>query len=86
MDAALCKKIVDLSQSLDLDGAELKLREDYSGRGMYGRSTGGIICDSTGAFIQAVAAYAQENPDDDDLVPELRNIRQDSMGRQIIFY
>ena len=65
-----------------------QLREGYSGRGMYGRETTGIVCDDV---IPVLAAVANEVSwmDSDDISVDLSKLAQlgtDSLGRRIILY
>lgn len=39
----------------DAIGIEMTIREDYSGRGMYGKATTGIVYDGLGNLLQCVA-------------------------------
>ncbi len=75
------RRIVKAANELDLD---VTLREDYSGRGMMGRSTAGVV-GSMGDIVQSIALAANE------LGPELgphfiedMAIATDSMGRSSI--
>lgn len=84
MDAGIVETIAEQAQ---MDGIELEARPDYSGRGMYGSTTGGLVGD-IGDIAAGVAIFARECDDDqfEDLVESLRNARTDSMGRQLIVY
>ena len=78
---------------VDFSGDEnLSLYEGYSGRGMYGDTTDGVV-GSHQAFNQTLAEIIRELPHDPDLAEEadaiadaLRNLQQDSMGRDRIWY
>lgn len=83
-------------------GYEIELRESYSGRGMYGKTTVGIVCDSLGDFVGAVAQAAANLADaetramhndvesngmsTDDFISDVSAISTDSMGRSMIIY
>lgn len=78
-------------------GYEIQLRESYSGRGMYGKTTSGIVCDNLGDFVGAVAQAAanladaethveSEGMSTDDFISDVSAISTDSMGRSIIIY
>jgi hypothetical protein len=69
-------------------GIDARLDENYSGRGMCGRSTAAVSFDSPGQ-LAASAVLAANSPEKSwgiDLVEELLGLRQDSLGRQTIFY
>lgn len=80
-------------------GSNLQLHEDYSGRGMYGKTTTAITCDDVDDFFSAVgdlmfdmlldAMNEGEDYDTKD-AEELRNVlsqfRQDSLGMGYIIY
>jgi len=51
-----------------------KVREDYSGRGMYGKTCLGIVCDDDTECIELAAQYG------------FRRAQTDSMGKQMIVY
>lgn len=100
MDLRVAKLIVKTAEDEGLDG--VSLHENYSGRGMYGKTTAGIVCDSDGDLLAAVAsavwnfAGACGDPDEggldendlsiDTIVLALRRTSQDSMGRSRIIY
>jgi hypothetical protein len=68
-------------------GTEVAARHDYSGRGMYGRTTSGV----TGKIpkILAAAALTAHMMDDDAaavFVAELAHVSLDSMGLDSIVY
>ncbi len=70
-------------------------REDYSGRGMYGRECPGITTDNPMQVVMAFAATLaiMEAQEEYDTFPELENVtwdsfqvRTDSMGLSTIVY
>lgn len=70
---------------------ESALRDDYSGRGMYGDECFGIVTDGPGLLLQfAVALAAQSDPDNDEFDVEvmgwIAGVREDSMGLSTIYY
>jgi hypothetical protein len=88
MKIETAKAIVEAANVI---GLEVQLREDYSGRGMYGSTTAGVIGDP--GDITACAAYAafvqgEEGKDveNEEMVEDLRSMRSDSMGRDMIYY
>lgn len=81
--------LVKAGEELDI---ALDPREDYSGRGMYGDKTCGIVIENV-AKLPAVAATAallsadgDEEYTADDLVRDLLKLRMDSMGHDTIVY
>lgn len=80
-----------IAEALDNAGIEAKVREEYSGRGMYGNSTAGVVFDgSLGDVLRAVINYAHEFCIEDEGWPEPKfdcnRIRTDSMGLGTIIY
>lgn len=78
-----------LAINADLD-LEDELRLDYSGRGMYGSTCIGIVGSVTTLthFIRTLSEQVLVG-EENGLVPfleEVHNVRQDSMGRDQIFY
>lgn len=68
-------------------GYEAEVREDYSGRGMYGRTCCGIITNASGPMVGYSITCAMSDLGIDpfdwvDLIPK----RWDSMGLQSIYY
>ncbi len=66
---------------------DFQIRENYSGRGMFGRECFGVVTDeSVGKVIAAII----RNIDDFDVVEEfarvLEDLRTDSMGLSAIIY
>jgi hypothetical protein len=66
---------------------EIDLRSDYSGRGMYGKETCGVVVDSLTVLLADCIAYIKEVLNDNiDAIPELDSFKTDNMGRSIIIY
>lgn len=67
-------------------GAEI--HENYSGKGMYGEETVGIVVDSDKQFYEILANVLEsELQHEQDLVAEwLRQLRCDNMGTGFIYY
>jgi hypothetical protein len=92
MDAAIANHIIQASETIGLD---LELREDYSGRSMYGSTTHAITGDESD-FMKAVAYAAgtidcQDGDEDahfdlDDFVDAMGSVRTDSMGRSCLIW
>ncbi len=64
---------------------DIDLREGYSGRGMFGRETCGVVINSLPILLADVINYARENKMDD--APDFQGFSTDNMGRDsIIIY
>ena len=75
MDKTTAETIVDYSCE------QLRLCENYSGRGMFGRTTTGVI-GFMNDFITALVEATKEEPEN----IELDGVSTDSMGLDTIFY
>lgn len=62
-----------------------ELYEGYSGRGMYGDKTTGVVFSRFGELLEAALVEAKENSEE---LPDFEgaDIRQDSLGMDIIIY
>lgn len=81
MDRELAEAIVE---AIENNGGEAELREDYSGRGMYGKTTTGVVFD--GDLVSAIINNADLFVEDDDPKFETRSLCEDSMGLSRIIY
>jgi hypothetical protein len=68
-----------------------EIRDAYSGRGMYGKSTHAVVYDSRGDFESALinAAFEVGSRGSDNvegILGELKNLGTDSMGMGIVVY
>ena len=85
MDAKVAQLIVEA-------GGDVELREDYSGRCMYGEKTCAVVCSSFSEFVAAVAAAAggldpaHEDEVIEDIVLACQSLRHDQMGLGIVVY
>lgn len=71
------------------DDEGLNYREDYSGRGMYGRSCVAVDCDNPLETLSGIFAYlvdSDDNIEGCDVQFSLGEPRQDSMGMGNILY
>lgn len=69
-------------------GLDIEVRDDYSGRGMYGKITHAIVADSLCDLIPALlchAAYDYVAVVEDGLFDDFK-LRQDNMGLGIVLY
>lgn len=74
MNIDTAREIVKTLKSDGFDEAEL--REEYSGRGMYGKTTAGIVIDTIGFVYYAMGR----------LNLEFVELREDNMGLRMIVY
>jgi hypothetical protein len=91
--ARFLKRVCD-----DVGNQECDLREDYSGRGMYGRTTAGIVVDSVPLLLADVLQWVKESIGDTGdahvktmewnggEIPDFSDFRVDNMGRSTILY
>lgn len=68
-------------------GEEAEIREDYSGRGMMGRQTVGVVVDHEKFIIQGLLEFFKEFPNTNGIKNiRIDDLRFDNMGRGIIVY
>jgi hypothetical protein len=93
MQLETAKIIAEVAE--DAGNENVSLREDYSGRGMYGQTTAGLVVGSLGDLLPLVAAAAAQLErqqgeegvmDIDTFIGSLERIRTDNMGRDLIVY
>ncbi len=83
MQLKTAKAIVKAAEEMDLT---VTLREGYSGRGMYGKTTTGVV-GSHSDVMKAIAAAAMDcKKEDQEEFLEDMDLATDSMGRSMIFY
>ena len=90
MKLEFAKLIVKAGSDMGYDDECMSVREAYSGRGMYGRETAGVVFDSLGKLLAAVAHATEcmitDEDDAGDLISDLEKCRTDNMGRDTILY
>lgn len=101
MADAIMKAAKDLGllEAYEDDKPEVSMRENYSGRNMFGQQTSAIVCSDFGQFTQLVAKTAEnltreEFKEYDENAPETEigieefidsmNFRWDNMGKNSI--
>jgi len=67
-------------------GEDATLNLAYSGRGMEGRTTNGVICDDFTIIIQAIINCADSFIEDEMPEFSVNNLRADSLGKRVIIY
>ena len=80
-----------LVECSDFSGNDATLREDYSGRGMMGKTTFGVVVDHPLQLLNDVLQYVKDNFEDSKEyvgmeIPDFASFKFDSMGRQMIIY
>lgn len=83
MDKDAAKFIVD---ALEFAGESAEMRDDYSGRGMYGKQTCGIVFDSIGLLVPAIVDFIKQNGIPHDTLPDFGVLRTDNMANRTIIY
>lgn len=89
MDTRVAELIIE---GAEVDGVDLRLRDDYSGRGMFGEKTHAIVCDRLNEFLVALATTAGElglagkDEDLEQITLACQDLRQDQMGLGIVLY
>lgn len=79
--------LVSAAEDNDID---LEVYDNYSGRGMYGTKTCGVV-GNLRDLIASVAIASREFKDEEsysheDFVDDLQNMRTDNLGRDFIYY
>lgn len=74
-----------IKNALEYVGEEVEVRE-YSGRGMMGRTTFGVVFDHYCLLIPAILDFIKENEIPYKDIPNLKSLRQDNMGRGLVIY
>lgn len=81
------EQVVEALDVAYLDIEDVNIRDNYSGRGMYGDTCFGIDFDSPRDMAKFVIAWAYSAGERGEELPEwLPEFREDSMGRGIIVY
>jgi hypothetical protein len=77
---SLAAKVKEFAEEGGLD-----FRGSYSGRCMYGKTCVGVVAGDLSSFL-SFFAFLVRCLDDDNDIEKIANVRQDSMGRQTIYY
>lgn len=85
---------VETAKKLSEFDSDIEVYQDYSGRGMYGSTTTGVVCYSERVLFNALAFYFEnlDHSDQDEIdefqntLDDLKSLRTDSMGMRTIFY
>jgi hypothetical protein len=74
-----------IAQELVSHNDELRIYEDYSGRGMYGKTTHGVV-GSHESLKHAVGKYLVKSYQSGAVNKFIDDLRSDSLGMDIIWY
>lgn len=89
MKAEVAKQLVEAAERV---GFACEVYPDYSGRGMFGARTTGIVVPSMRAYAAACAEMGYRFAENGDTAGamaafrELKSVRSDNMGRDVIVY
>lgn len=88
MDRAVAEKIVE---AVNENGGEARLYEEYSGRGMYGKTTTGVVIidgDIVSSVISNADLFVDVDEDSGYCNPkfDMRRMRYDQLGLNEIYY
>ena len=72
-----------IQKCAECNGDELTVYEDYSGRGMFGDTTTGLVVNDDCDFNDLIEAVTEISP---NLGRKLAKARCDDLGLQIIYY
>ena len=92
MKLATAEKLRDLIDDMNIED-EVRVNEDYSGRGMYGKTTSGIVVNDPMSIIKVMAQYALDadgielDDNDHEFLNDIKcGFSTDSMGYDTIIY
>lgn len=72
-----------IQECAESNGDELSVYEDYSGRGMYGATTTGLVVNDDRDFNDLIEVVTEISP---DLGRKLSKAKADILGGRIIYY
>lgn len=77
-----------LKECIEFSGEDCEVSLNYSGRGMFGRETIGVIVEDDNSLLVQVIQYIKDNLPDikAEDIPEFSSFRRDNIGRKIILY
>lgn len=79
-----------ISKAMEFIGEECKIRDGYSGRGMYGETTWAVVVDRPIEVPGAILAYCKElarnSPNELRDAPQLEELCQDQMDKGFVLY
>lgn len=81
-----------VKKAADYNDYDISIYKEYSGRGMFGETTTGLVCSDINVLIKVIAfASKMFTPDDnylffEDFLNDLLPVKMDSLGKDVIFY
>ena len=87
MKESIIKRIEEAANEL---GFEVEVRDEYSGRGMFGETAHAIVMNDENDFYVAAISVAfkidNDTEESDDFIQDMQDITFDSMGSSIVAY
>jgi hypothetical protein len=83
MTSSAMEQIVKAAEACGLD---ITAYEGYSGRGMFGDTTYGVVVKSVADLITAACEATRAIDDPDGFIGDLIEVKTDSLGRDMIVY
>ncbi len=90
MKKSTVELLIKTSEEIGME--DIEARFNYSGRGMFGKTTCGVVLPKINNFICLVASTVQLNLEEekefdiDSFIDDVSSIKQDNMGHDIIVY
>jgi len=75
-----------IQSAMHFIGHDCDVRDSYSGRGMYDKTTYAVVVDDITTIIPAVASLAADGEPIPQEFSDSEGYREDSMGRQVVIY
>lgn len=77
-----------IKEAIQFSGEDCNFCLDYSGRGMMGRTTVGVIIEDESGLLSMVVNYIKENFTEikREDIPDFDSFRRENMGRKTILY
>lgn len=65
-----------------------EIYDEYSGRGMFGKTTTGVQVENSGDFFSIIADILEDGTDEEreEVAKAMRKLQWDNMGTNMIFY
>jgi hypothetical protein len=92
MTEATAKRLYGAARRLGFTGSDcdrderVTMQKDYSGRGMYGRTTFALCVPHVGFVAMMAAAARVKRHDREEFALEMKGLGSDSMGMGIVVY
>lgn len=83
MSSSAMEQIVKAAEACGLD---ITAYEGYSGRGMFGETTYGVVVKNLADLLTAVCEATRASDDPGDFIADLIEVGSDSLGHDMIVY